>query len=121
MRINTYCVFVSRVFLFFFFQAEDGIRDRFTWLEFRRVLFRSNITIQGEAETFDILPGEITDTSFIPQSVQNECDDGYRWLSRVKETGKLLHQMFSPKQFLFCKEIISLKHFNSLLNLSSEI
>ena len=26
----------------FFFQAEDGIRDRFTWLEFRRVLFRSN-------------------------------------------------------------------------------
>ena len=25
----------------FFFQAEDGIRDRFTWLEFRRVLFRS--------------------------------------------------------------------------------
>ena len=27
---------------FFFFQAEDGIRDRFTWLEFRRVLFRSN-------------------------------------------------------------------------------
>ena len=29
------------VFVFFFFQAEDGIRDRFTWLEFRRVLFRS--------------------------------------------------------------------------------
>ena len=27
--------------LCFFFQAEDGIRNRFTWLEFRRVLFRS--------------------------------------------------------------------------------
>ena len=27
--------------LFFFFQAEDGIRDVRTWLEFRRVLFRS--------------------------------------------------------------------------------
>ena len=26
----------------FFFQAEDGIRDRDGWLEFRRVLFRSN-------------------------------------------------------------------------------
>ena len=26
---------------FFFFQAEDGIRDRDGWLEFRRVLFRS--------------------------------------------------------------------------------
>ena len=26
---------------FFFFQAEDGIRDVRTWLEFRRVLFRS--------------------------------------------------------------------------------
>ena len=24
-----------------FFQAEDGIRDRGMWLEFRRVLFRS--------------------------------------------------------------------------------
>ena len=29
------------VFFFFFFQAEDGIRDVRTWLEFRRVLFRS--------------------------------------------------------------------------------
>ena len=28
-------------YLFFFFQAEDGIRDKETWLEFRRVLFRS--------------------------------------------------------------------------------
>jgi len=27
---------------FFFFQAEDGIRDM-AWLEFRRVLFRSHI------------------------------------------------------------------------------
>jgi len=27
--------------LFFFFQAEDGIRDDVRWLEFRRVLFRS--------------------------------------------------------------------------------
>ena len=27
--------------VFFFFQAEDGIRDRDGWLEFRRVLFRS--------------------------------------------------------------------------------
>ena len=26
---------------FFFFQADDGIRDRCLWLEFRRVLFRS--------------------------------------------------------------------------------
>ena len=32
---HNYCVFV------FFFQAEDGIRDVRTWLEFRRVLFRS--------------------------------------------------------------------------------
>ena len=30
------------MFFVFFFQAEDGIRDRFTWLEFRRVLFRSH-------------------------------------------------------------------------------
>ena len=56
-----------------------------------------NITVTGEPEEFDILPGEITDTSFIPKSVQNECDNGYRWLSRVKETGKLLHQNLESK------------------------
>ena len=33
------------LFFFFFFQAEDGIRDVRTWLEFRRVLFRSIQTI----------------------------------------------------------------------------
>ena len=30
-------------FVVFFFQAEDGIRDRDGWLEFRRVLFRSEV------------------------------------------------------------------------------
>ena len=34
--------FLLLFLLSFFFQAEDGIRDRFTWLEFRRVLFRSH-------------------------------------------------------------------------------
>src|SRR3546814_14932325 len=29
--------------LWFFFQAEDGIRDTHEWLEFRRVLFRSPV------------------------------------------------------------------------------
>ena len=32
----------GRVGVCFFFQAEDGIRDRDGWLEFRRVLFRSS-------------------------------------------------------------------------------
>ena len=41
--------------------------------------------MQGEAETFVILPGEISDTSFIPMTVENECIDGYRWLSRQQE------------------------------------
>ena len=39
-----------------------------------------NITIQGEAESFDILPGEITDTSFIrsdERRVGKECRS--RW------------------------------------------
>ena len=31
----------------FFFQAEDGIRDRDGWLEFRRVLFRSSRVIDA--------------------------------------------------------------------------
>ena len=53
-----------------------------------------NITMQGEAETFDILPGEITDTSFIPRSVQNECDNGYRWLSRAQETGTYMSENY---------------------------
>ena len=38
---------VINIFIFFF-QAEDGIRDRFTWLEFRRVLFRSPRVIQTD-------------------------------------------------------------------------
>ena len=33
-----------RLGIFFFFQAEDGIRDISVWLEFRRVLFRSQIS-----------------------------------------------------------------------------
>ena len=35
----------------FFFQAEDGIRDGTSWLEFRRVLFRSNDTATTEIYT----------------------------------------------------------------------
>ena len=31
--------------IFFFFQAEDGIRDSDMWLEFRRVLFRSQLSV----------------------------------------------------------------------------
>ena len=47
----------------FFFQAEDGIRDRDGWLEFRRVLFRSPLLILpisrcGSAPLF-ILPGAL--------------------------------------------------------------
>ena len=41
--IKLYPIFsIQQKTAYFFFQAEDGIRDRFTWLEFRRVLFRSN-------------------------------------------------------------------------------
>ena len=36
--------FIFYFLFFFFFQAEDGIRDKATWLEFRRVLFRSAIS-----------------------------------------------------------------------------
>ena len=39
------------LFFSFFFQAEDGIRDRFTWLEFRRVLFRSSSSQTGVRST----------------------------------------------------------------------
>ena len=37
----------------FFFQAEDGIRDRDGWLEFRRVLFRSASIQAAEPECED--------------------------------------------------------------------
>ena len=40
------------------------------------------MTVTGQAEKFTVLPGEITDTSFIPSVVQNECHDGYKWLTR---------------------------------------
>ena len=39
---NDFLEISKKFFLFsFFFQAEDGIRDKGMWLEFRRVLFRS--------------------------------------------------------------------------------
>src|ERR1043165_10045746 len=41
------------VVVFFFFQAEDGIREKATWLEFRRVLFRSR-TLASPSSTSNI-------------------------------------------------------------------
>ena len=37
----------------FFFQAEDGIRDKGMWLEFRRVLFRSGFVGATEPSKAD--------------------------------------------------------------------
>ena len=37
----------------FFFQAEDGIRDRDGWLEFRRVLFRSSSNKSKDPDASD--------------------------------------------------------------------
>ena len=43
------------LFVIFFFQAEDGVRDKATWLEFRRVLFRSLRKNLDETEAMDIV------------------------------------------------------------------
>ena len=44
---SVYWVWMTVFGVFFFFQAEDGIRDRDGWLEFRRVLFRSLLLRAG--------------------------------------------------------------------------
>ena len=43
MFVSFVCLFLF--FFVFFFQAEDGIRDCWLWLEFRRVLFRSTAVL----------------------------------------------------------------------------
>ena len=46
----------KKIFFYFFFQAEGGIRGRFTCLEFRRVLFRSPRASAPEPPPFPSCP-----------------------------------------------------------------
>ena len=54
---------LDEVEIFFFFQAEDGIRDRDGWLEFRRVLFRSDENVLYLAQNADVLIYDCTYTN----------------------------------------------------------
>ena len=47
------------MFFVFFFQAEDGIRDSDMWLEFRRVLFRSDYLSAAQPAVASLLKGKI--------------------------------------------------------------
>ena len=38
-----------------------------------------NVTLKGDEDEFEVLDGEIADTSFIPEVVQSQCNNGYRW------------------------------------------
>ena len=59
-----YIIFIYIFFFFFFFQAEDGIRDVRTWLEFRRVLFRSSWFIATGASSVSTCGNKSTDKLF---------------------------------------------------------
>ena len=41
---------------------------------------------------YEVLPGKIEDTSFIPSGAHNECTKGYQWLAaRTGNTGKHIY------------------------------
>ena len=39
----------------------------------------------GQEAIAQILPGEIEDTSFIPQGAHKECTSGYKWMSFISK------------------------------------
>ena len=43
--------------------------------------------ITSDIEEFTVLDGEIADMDFIPQVVQDECRNGYWWLTRPTFSG----------------------------------
>ena len=49
-----------------------------------------NVTLEVKKEMFDVLEGEIADTSFVPSAVQDECLNGFRWLAKSSNTGELI-------------------------------
>ena len=45
-----------------------------------------------ENVNYEVLPGKIEDTSFIPSGAHNECTKGYQWLAaRTGNTGKHIY------------------------------
>ena len=61
----------------FFFQAEDGIRDRFTWLEFRRVLFRSGSFSRWQNEvSLSMIPDSLIPASLLNFDFPSLCQIG---------------------------------------------
>ena len=49
------------------------------------------LNIREEAVEVEALDSKLRDVSFLPQRVQNECSNGYQWLTIVRSgnTGKL--------------------------------
>ena len=70
------------LFFFFFFQAEDGIRDVRTWLEFRRVLFRSLGT------------NHLVSTTYMYLHVYSSCSSA--GTLREMEGGSIILTILSP-------------------------
>ena len=75
--------------LFFFFQAEDGIRDMSVWLEFRRVLFRSDSRQNQKQKTSK------------PKSIAKEAqkiESGSKKSTPTKEKNELARALEALKQ-----------------------
>ena len=75
--------------LYFFFQAEDGIRDKGMWLEFRRVLFRSLPLPEYLAEYKNLPAGRIDRKTY-----NSACETA---LSEIEKTfgSDLVHRDFN--------------------------
>ena len=50
---------------------------------------------------YEVLPGKIEDTSFIPSGAHDECTNGYQWLVvSTGNTGKHIHLSIQCKLYL---------------------
>ena len=50
---------------------------------------RVNQTLNAD---YNILPGEIRDTSFIPAAARDECTNGFRWLIATSDSTSKLYE-----------------------------
>ena len=55
-----------------------------------------DVILKGDEGEFEVLDGEIAGTSFIPEVVLSQCNNGYRWLTRSTLAGKQLYKLSYP-------------------------
>ena len=91
--------------VFFFFQAEDGIRDVRTWLEFRRVLFRS---LENDCD-FD---WTLQIANYLRCKINANSSNSFQLLTERENISKAFSAITANRNRRIC--FFSCDHFSSL-------